>query len=548
MSRVLPVAVRTPRPVDLYAARAVGTPGSPMPLTLRDLLADADLGLELVGGGPDAALDVPVRWAHSSDTPDPTPWLEGGEVLLTTGLGVRDDEPAQRRLVRTLAERGCVAIGFGVGVTLADVPTAMLDEADATSMPLFTVPFEVPFIAVTRRVAGAVFDEHYATLRDAVDLHRTVLRQVTAGEGLAAVVAAAAARLPDPTLLVYDFGGQLLATADDAGRVGNSLVAEELWRELVRRHHDRDRVSQEHEGLVVTSAAVRSGAEVQAVFAIVTDEPLGEHHALLVEQAVAGISLDLARGQSVREAARVRVDELLEEVAEARASASMVERVLTRLHADPTRPVHVLCLLRPRGVGERALCSTTEDLLVERGHPAIVGRHAGDVIALAPADDADAAEALAAALVDRGWGGVVVGRSTPKVPTEALAAGLREAVTAAHSPAAPPGGVHGVDEIGVQGMLATLREGTGATTFVEQVLGPVVAYDREEDAGLVATLRAYLRHGCRPGPAADELAIHRHTLGYRLERVRELSGRDPRDGANLLELTLALALLDEVQG
>lgn len=517
-----------------------------MPLTLRDLLAAEELGLELVGGGPGAALDEPLRWAHISDTPDPTPWLEGGEVLLTTGLGVRDDDAAQRQLVRNLADRGCVAIGFGIGVALPDVPAALLREADACGMPVFTVPFEVPFIAVTRRVAEGVFEDHYATLRDAVDLHRTVLRAVTAGEGVAAVVAAAAQHLPAPTLLVYDFGGQLLVTDDAPGRVGAGLDAEALWPVLVQRHRDRDRMSHPYGDVVLTSAAVRSGDEVHAVLAIVTDEPLEEQHALLVEQSVAGISLDLARGRSVREASRVRVDELLEEVAEGRASASMVQRILGRLHADPARAVHVLCLRPGRGVAESALCTTTEDLLVTRGHPAIVGRHAGDVVALAPADDEQLPEALAAALRDRGWTTIVIGRSTAKVPSTGLAAGLREARTAAHSPTAPVGGVHGVVDIGVEGMLATLREGTGAATFVDQVLGPVVRYDREEDAGLVDTLRAYLRHGCRPGAAADELSIHRHTLGYRLERVHELTGRDVRDGANLLELTLALALLDEV--
>lgn len=517
-----------------------------MPLTLRDLLDDDELGLALVAGN-EGGLDEPLRWAHSSDTPDPTPWLEGGELLLTTGLGVRDDEAAQRALVRNLHDRGCVAIGFGVGVTLPEVPAPLVEEADELGMPLFTVPFAVPFIAVTRRVAGAVFEDHYATLREAVDLHRTVLRSVTAGEGIERVLAAAADHLPRPTLLVYDFGGQLLVVEDRADRLGDGLDPEALWPELVVRHRDRDRVAGVHGDLVVTSAVVRSGAEVQATLAIVSDDPLEEHHALLVEQSLAGISLDLARGQSVREASRVRVDELLDEVAEGRASASMVERVLTRLHADPSRRVQVLCLRAPRTVAQGSLCSTTEDLVVGRGHPSLVGRHGGDVVALVPADDTGTGEALAVALQERGWGSIVIGRSTPKAPTEQLAAGLREARTAASSSIAPTHGVHDVSSIGVEGMLASLREGPGARTFVEQVLGPVVRYDRDEGTELVTSLRTYLEHGCRPGPAADELTVHRHTLGYRLERVHELTGRDPKDGANLLEFTLALALVDEVE-
>lgn len=514
-----------------------------MPLSLRELLADPGLGLELVAGRAADTLDEPVRWAHISDTPDPTPWLEGGEVLLTTGLGVRGDDDAQRRLVRDLRGRGCVGIGFGVGVTLPEVPAAMLSEADRVGMPLFTVPFAVPFIAVTRRVARAVFEDHYATLRSAVDLHRRVLGAVTAGDGIAGVLASAGEHLPASTLLVYDFGGRPLARHDQAGRLGAGLDPAALWSALAGRHRDRDRVAGGYGEWQVTSAAVRAGTEVQAVLAVVTDADLEEHQQLLVEQILAGISLDLARGQSIREACRVRVDELLDEVAEGRAPASMVDRVLSRLDADPAAPTRVLWLRRPHGVGEQALCSTAEDVLIAHGHPAIVGRYGGDVVVLGPDDDS-LADAAAAAMLDRGWSQVVIGRSTAKPPSTGLAVALREARTAAYSPAAPTGGVHDVDAIGVEGMLATLREGVGTDTFVGQVLGPVLEYDREESSDLVSTLAAYLRHGCRPGPAAKELNIHRHTLSYRLERIAELTGRDPRDGDHLLAFTLALALAE----
>ena len=60
---------------------------------------------------------------------------------------------------------------------------------------------------------------------------------------------------------------------------------------------------------------------------------------------------------------------------------------------------------------------------------------------------------------------------------------------------------------------------------------------------MIASLRAYLEHGCRPGPAAAELRIHRHTLAYRLDRITALTGRDPRDGAHLVSYGVALELL-----
>ena len=63
-------------------------------LPLRELLRE--LELEIVAG--EAGLDRAVRWVHISELADPTPWLSGGELLLTTGLQLGDD--AQQRALR----------------------------------------------------------------------------------------------------------------------------------------------------------------------------------------------------------------------------------------------------------------------------------------------------------------------------------------------------------------------------------------------------------------------------------------------------------------
>jgi PucR family transcriptional regulator, purine catabolism regulatory protein len=76
----------------------------------------------------------------------------------------------------------------------------------------------------------------------------------------------------------------------------------------------------------------------------------------------------------------------------------------------------------------------------------------------------------------------------------------------------------------------------------------VLAQDGTDATPLLDTLRAYLAHGCRPGPAAEELCVHRHTLAYRLDRIRDLTGRDPRSGDHLLEFGLALELHDRGTG
>ncbi len=512
----------------------------PVPLWLPELLDDPGLGLEVVAGRAGVDHRGPIRWAHIADTPDPTPWLEGGEVLLTTGLGVKDDPELQRRLIASLERRGVVAVGFGVGVVLDEVPTAMTTACDELGLPLFTVPYEVPFIAVTRRVSHHTFAEHDATLTSAVALHRQVLAAVVGEGGVGVVLATVGPAMPTASLVAFDYTGRELGRHDPGGTVAE-LGLEKIWVTTVT---DGSRVTVELDGFQVTSRPVRLGEEIEAVVVAVSPRPLVEHEELLFEQGLAGVSLELARGRSEREANRARVDELFEEVTAGRATAASTARALHRLGVQLRAGYRVLAVSRPVGVSQAQLCAVVEDAVRVAGRP-LVGRLDGTVHAIVP-DAVGAAEAIAAAAATRGWRGVRVGRSRTKRDVEALAAGLREARVALQLEG--PTAIHDVDQVGLAGLLAGMRDELGTSDFVATVLGPVLAQDGTESSPLLDTLRAYLAHGCRPGPAADELCIHRHTLAYRLDRVRDLTGRDPRSGEHLLAFGLALELHDRRPG
>ncbi|MEX2504063.1 MAG: PucR family transcriptional regulator ligand-binding domain-containing protein [Egicoccus sp.] len=513
--------------------------GGPVPLWPSELLADPGLGLELIAGRTGLDQRGPIRWAHISDTPDPTPWLEGGELLLTTGLGVKDSEALQQRLIAGLAARGVVAVGFGTGVSLEAVPPAMVAACEAHDLPLITVPYEVPFLAVTRRVSTHIYEEHFATLRAAVALHRQVLATVTAGQGIAAVVGTVGRAMPGATLVAFDFAGAELARHDPARRL-DVIDAGELWSATT----PAGTAAVVGDGQAATRAPVRIGDELEAMVVAVTDAPLLEHEVLLFEQGLAGVSLELSRRRSVREARRDRVDELLDETAAGRSTGALIARALERLGVPMPPAYRVLAVARPQVATDHQLCLVVEDALLPLGRP-VVGHVAGTLYAMVPDGDDDAAARVVAAMRSRGWHEPQVGRSRTKHELEALRSALREANVALRIE--DPAPVRDVDQLGIGGLLAGIRDDLGATDFVDQVLGPVLAHDGRESAHLVATLRAYLAHGCRPGPAAAELNVHRHTLTYRLDRIRELTGRDPRSGEHLLEYGMALELLERVQ-
>ena len=177
-------------------------------LLLRDLIRDLDI--QLVAG--EAGLDRPVRWVHISELDDPTPWLSGGELLLTTGMNLAEPE-TQRAFVERLAGHDLAGLGLGVGFAHAETPDALREAAAELGFPLFEVPYDVPFIALTEKAFSHLVNEQYAVLRRALSAHERLERIVLSEQGLEGV-AAALASLIGGTALVYDARGAVLARSD----------------------------------------------------------------------------------------------------------------------------------------------------------------------------------------------------------------------------------------------------------------------------------------------------------------------------------------------
>src|ERR671936_1514310 len=76
--------------------------------------------------------------------------------------------------------------------------------------------------------------------------------------------------------------------------------------------------------------------------------------------------------------------------------------------------------------------------------------------------------------------------------------------------------------------------------FYAETVEPLVAYDEQYETGLVQTVEAFLEADGNVAATAQRLFTHRHTIRYRLERVRELSGLDvgSSDGRERLSLGL----------
>jgi sugar diacid utilization regulator len=179
-------------------------------------------------------------------------------------------------------------------------------------------------------------------------------------------------------------------------------------------------------------------------------------------------------------------------------------------------------------------------------HPAagtlIVGKRHGDIVALYPVsgpDDIADAHTQCTAVVDTLGIDVSVGIGGWHPGLAATASGYREALDAADI--AQANGIHdravALDEVLVDHIY---RSTPIADRILAETIRPLIDYDHAHHASFITTLRTYLDAGLNLTRTAKTLTVHPNTIEYRLKRIRELTGRDPRNPDDLLILSLAI--------
>lgn len=99
------------------------------------------------------------------------------------------------------------------------------------------------------------------------------------------------------------------------------------------------------------------------------------------------------------------------------------------------------------------------------------------------------------------------------------------------------------DDLGLVRVLVAEAGGADLAEFVRDTIGALVAYDRQRDGALIATLQAYFAANCSQRQAAESIPVHHKTLRYRLHRIGELTGLNLDAHGDRVRGSLALQLL-----
>jgi purine catabolism regulator len=484
--------------------------------TLGALLARRSLDLRHVAGPSDPQRRV--RWVAVSELPDPTPYLEGGELLLTTGLELPvEDEQAVADYVERIRRRGVVALALGTGVRHDVVPQALVAAAERARLPLLDVPPPTPFIAVTRAVADLVAQAEREDVTRALDAHRRLTRAALHGDAPDAVVDELA-RLIGGWAVVTGGGGEVQHTAGNPPSVLLTSVAEEVARLAPQGLRGASSVSVAEGSMVVHPLGV-AGAP-RGYLAAGRTAAFDRAARSAVAASVSLLTLALQRSAaagSERRRVRGAAAELL--VAGRTEAADAVLEVL--VEDVPGRDDDLVVVVGAGDPGAEQP-SLPAGVLVPPGE--------ADLVVVAPASRAGEA---ARALRERG----PVGVSRP-VRRGAVPRAVAEARAARATAGAASSVVRFADVLAAG--VPVLVDEVAARTWAAELLAPLRADEAGAGTDLLGSVRTWLAHHGQLQPAAAELGVHRHTLRHRLARVEELLGRPLASPQTRMDLWFAL--------
>lgn len=426
------------------------------------------------------AADRAVTSVYTTDLTDPSRFLSGGELVLTGLVWWRRPGDAEP-FVAALAAAGVGALGAGT-VEHGGLPGELVAACEAHGVPLVEVPEHVSFAAITEVVVLATAAE-------------------TAAAGLGGAVTRAADAL-----------GAGCWVLGPTGRVvaGSEPLPLPLRQELARARP--------------LPTVLRSGSTVHSVLPA-GDDPSAWRVA---------VAADHTRWGAAQRAAAAAL------IGSCTVERSEVDAVRARTHNTPPALTGSACVIA-------AWCAApiVDELVAHLGQGTtyVVDDVADVVLAVVPATPATRPAVLAvlreaaAALDDVSLGVTGCVRSLDGAVADAMAAlelaRLRPGPVRVHDATEPATAAN---------LVAALPEPL-RRSYVDRVLGPVLAYDRGHGGGLLQTLRVFMACSCSWSRAAARLHIHVNSLRYRIGRIESLTGRDLSTLADQADLHLALQLL-----
>jgi len=531
-------------------------------LTVADALKlEQFAGAQVIAGK--VGLDKPVSWVHIASVPDAPRWLNGGELVLTTGHNMPADADDQCQYIQAMADKGVVGLVLSVGRYIDHAPDYMRELADQNNFPLIEISYEARFIDIAKATNERIAEENMAMVTRALNIQQ-VLTQLVLDGGDLKQLAARLAGLLGESISIENERFEILASANVAevdearrftvseGRTDPRLVRALEERGILRQLQQTLRpvhippipdVGLELERIL--APIVVHGDIYGYVWIIAHDRPLTQLDSMAISSGATIAAVMMLYQESIQSAEASLKGSLLSQLiqGDAEREAVLTDQAL-RYGVDLSQPFVMLLVEYSDRSTQRLLqiYRRVNRLATMHAWSAVVGQFAGQAIILTRADEnIPVLIEQIHAEINQG-GSLRIGVSGTHRGADAVAVAHQQCREVLHITRRLHDDNAAVyfDQLGY---LHALYRAGAASLDTNPYVPLVRRLLEEQQAELFKTLEKYLDAGGNGVQAAENLMIHRSTLNYRLSRIMEMCDVDLSDPLTRMNLQVALKLL-----
>jgi PucR family transcriptional regulator, purine catabolism regulatory protein len=458
---------------------------------------------KVIGG--EKGLTRVVKYIDIMEIPDVTGWLREGELLLTTAYAIRHDPTLLPKLVEQLAQAQAAALAIKPGRFLHNMPIEMIQMSQKYNLPIIQLPNNVPYMDITHAVMEQIIDKQASLLRRSEEIYKNLTTLVVENRGIQAVADKVSGLLSTSIWLLDKAGETIVSSPQSASYLPSS--DNRPWN---------IKVDKQLEGKL-----------------IVDKEQLDDLELICVEQARLVFSLELMRRKTAIDTEnKLRGDFIDELLSGLPLSKQVIINKGNQLG------------LKPDGFWEIAIVEVENELstvfidkisnqIAQKSREYHMKSHiqmkSNRLVLLLASHDGDHnlnwKDILTPFIKECRGIHIGFGGRTPLWEIQHSFIKAKKAILMG-SRMNRNNQVFDYEEIEMYQLLIDASEYVEMETFVEKKIGKLFKYDQEHSTDLVTTFYYYLSSGGSLMETAKQLYIHRNTVKYRMDKIRELADFD----------------------
>ncbi len=525
-------------------------------LTIHEMLQRETFKNAKVVAG-EAGLNRQVKWTHILETNEFDSLINGGELILTTGAGLKLDAAKELTYVRNLMNRNTAGICVELGTHVNQISDAVIQLANAHQFPIIVFERFVKFVDITQDLHALIINQHHQMLNQLNELSTKFNELSLLPNGILKILQELHAYLKKGVLYITGEARSYYYPPEV------KYIEEKVRHRLsdIGDHHVKDKVitlDEERYALV----PVKGLGQIWGYLCVPVEENiLAEFLFSVMDRAALAIAQIMLRNRTIEERKQNKEDKLVRDLLHGKYEDSDALYMISPLAEKDFQYRLILIQM------DEAETMVDEDdwsevklqravmfrsLLKQHGfHPAVsVGKNNIAIIAsFRVMDDAQQTTTkftqVVQAVKDMHAHNIfdghacTFGMSKVNKDISALAACYQEAKKVLFLQGANISPSIFYENIGVYQLLLH-QQPEHLNAYIADCLAPLIEYDQETNNQLLRTLEVYLDCLGSKKEAAEQLFIVRQTLYYRLRKMEELLGKDFMEPDNRFALELAM--------